>query len=193
VPSVYLAGPEVFLRDAAEMGAQKKRLCAAYGLEGLFPLDAEPAPPFGRDASTRIFNANLAFMRRCDAVVANLTPFRGPSADAGTIFEVGFAFALKKPVFAYTNVVTPYKDRAAHSCGLVHEGGDARDAAGMAIEDFALFDNLMIAEAIRAQGWDVVARDVAGAGRFTDLGGFEYCLDQAAAYFAGKTASAPTA
>ena len=39
-PRVYLAGPEVFLPDAIAVGAEKCRLCAEYGFEGLFPLDA---------------------------------------------------------------------------------------------------------------------------------------------------------
>jgi Nucleoside 2-deoxyribosyltransferase len=34
---VYLAGPEVFLRNATEVGDRKKALCEAHGLEGLFP------------------------------------------------------------------------------------------------------------------------------------------------------------
>ena len=31
---IYLAGPEVFLPDAVQIGQAKKRLCAAYGFEG---------------------------------------------------------------------------------------------------------------------------------------------------------------
>ena len=40
-PRIYLAGPEVFLPDAQAMGARKAALCAAHGLEGVFPLDAQ--------------------------------------------------------------------------------------------------------------------------------------------------------
>ena len=39
-PRIYLAGPEVFLPDALEVGARKAALCGAHGLEGVFPLDA---------------------------------------------------------------------------------------------------------------------------------------------------------
>ena len=35
---VYLAGPEVFLRNALEVGARKKDLCAAYGYKPGRPL-----------------------------------------------------------------------------------------------------------------------------------------------------------
>ncbi|WP_198596848.1 nucleoside 2-deoxyribosyltransferase, partial [Vibrio sp. 10N.261.52.A1] len=46
---IYLAGPEVFLTDAVSIGDQKKKICEAYGFEGIFPLDNilelnEPSP-----------------------------------------------------------------------------------------------------------------------------------------------------
>jgi nucleoside 2-deoxyribosyltransferase len=34
---IYLAGPEVFLKNAKEVGEQKKALCRKYGFEGMFP------------------------------------------------------------------------------------------------------------------------------------------------------------
>ncbi|MEK4035240.1 nucleoside 2-deoxyribosyltransferase [Methylocystis sp. IM3] len=181
MPSIYLAGPEVFLADALDMGRRKKELCDAYGLEGLFPLDAEFVP--GEEASSRsIFEANVAMIRRCDGVIANLTPFRGASADAGTVFEVGMAFALEKQVFAYTNVSAIYAARCVDTADAPGERLFAAD--GLSVEDFGLFDNLMIAEALRAQGHDVAAQEAAPEGRYTDLAAFELCLRQAAAFFA---------
>lgn len=183
--SIYLAGPEVFLPDAAAVGQEKKRLCETHGFLGLFPLDAELSLAQG-DASRAIFDANAAMIRRCDAIIANLTPFRGASADAGTVFEIGMAFGLGKPIFAYTNVSENYAVRvlggrrpAAGAQGLVAEDG-------LGVEDFGLFDNLMIAQAIRAQGRDVVAQEAAPESRYTDLAGFELCLRQAAAHFAAR-------
>ena len=43
IPKVYLAGPDVFLPSAVALGQQKREVCAAHGLEGLFPLDADLA------------------------------------------------------------------------------------------------------------------------------------------------------
>ena len=37
--SVYLAGPDVFLPDAVDIGRRKVELCARHGLTGLYPLD----------------------------------------------------------------------------------------------------------------------------------------------------------
>jgi hypothetical protein len=67
----------------------------------------------------------------------------------------------------------------------------ARD--GLSIETFGLLDNLMIAEAIRAQGWDIVAHDAPPPRLFTDLEGFERCLRQAAAFFESGAAGAAEA
>ncbi len=187
--SIYLAGPEVFLADAAAMGRRKKKLCENYGFLGLFPLDAELSPREGEALSRSIFEANAAMIRGCEGLIANLTPFRGASADAGTVFEVGMGFALGKPIFAYTNVAGAYAARCVENWPDA-QGTGLLAADGLSVEDFGLFDNLMIAEALRAQGRDVVTRDVAAEGRYTDLAAFELCLRHAAAFFAGGGAAA---
>src|SRR6266568_1703481 len=102
-PKIYLAGPEVFLSDAAEIGARKKMLCEEFGFVGLFPLDHDLAEAAGEKLDEQIFSANVAFMREADAGVFNLSPFRGVNADPGTAFELGFFSGLGKPTFAYTN------------------------------------------------------------------------------------------
>jgi nucleoside 2-deoxyribosyltransferase len=38
---VYLAGPEVFLSNAREIGAFKRAICERHGLVGIFPADEE--------------------------------------------------------------------------------------------------------------------------------------------------------
>src|SRR5437763_51598 len=88
-PRIYLAGPDVFLPDATEAGERKKAICAELGLEGVFPLDAEIGAEDGerRELALRISAANEGLIRSCQAVVANMTPFRGPSADVGTAYE----------------------------------------------------------------------------------------------------------
>ncbi|MCC7272070.1 MAG: nucleoside 2-deoxyribosyltransferase [Alphaproteobacteria bacterium] len=167
---MYLAGPEVFLPEAADVGAAKRRICARHGLSGLFPID-ESRPQ--RDAAT-IHRANLALMRQAGAVVANLSPFRGPGADPGTAFEVGFMAALGKPVFAYTNRPGTLLDRMrAGGAATADADGGWRDADGLAIEDFGLAENLMLA----------VAADIVGADRPLPLGDltvFEECVRRAA-------------
>src|SRR5262249_9786113 len=55
----------------------------------LYPLDTAvdlSAP----DASLQIFRNLEAMMDASDAIIANLTPFRGPGADPGTVYELGY-------------------------------------------------------------------------------------------------------
>lgn len=182
--SIYLAGPEVFLPDAVETGRRKTALCAKYGFRGLYPLDAEFSSEEHEGLSKQIFVSNIGLIRACDAVIANLTPFRGPSADAGTVFEVGFAFGVGKPVFAYSNRLELYLARVRRSHGpLIEKNGQFFAQDGMSVENFGLSDNLMIDEAIRAEGREIIAREVEEFRLFTDLGAFEECLRQASRHF----------
>jgi nucleoside 2-deoxyribosyltransferase len=180
---VYLAGPEVFLSNAKEVGEQKKALCQKYGFEGVFPLDAE-VPAEGkkpRELGLCISEANEELIRSCDVVVANLTPFRGPSADVGTVFEVGFAQGLGKKVYAYTNVAAPFTQRTIEALeGQVNRGADGRlrDRLGMFIEEVELTDNLMIDGCIQANSQLLVVEEAPEGELFTYLGGFERLLGQ---------------
>jgi nucleoside 2-deoxyribosyltransferase len=110
---VYLAGPDVFLPDAAAWLERKKAICAGFRLTGVSPLDAlvgEPAEWATLPEWRRIAHRNEAHIRSCAAIVANLTPFRGPSADVGTVYEVGFARGLGLKVFGYATVTAVFLD-----------------------------------------------------------------------------------
>ena len=95
---VYLAGPDVFLPDAVAIGRRKKELCAHYGFEGLYPFDNEiSGDHLGTRVDLLIYRANVAMIHEADFGIFNLTPFRGSSADVGTVFELGMFAALAKP------------------------------------------------------------------------------------------------
>jgi len=46
-------------------------------------------------------------MDRAEGPHRQPNPFRGPSADAGTIYELGYMTAQNKPACAYTTCTTP--------------------------------------------------------------------------------------
>ena len=193
-PRIYLAGPEVFLAQAREAGATKRHLCAQAGLEGVYPLDGELVLD-GLDKHEQARRISLeceTMMRSCDAVIANLTPFRGVSADVGTAFEVGFMRALGRPIFGYTNTPLLYHRRSEiYRAGprLAYDG----DKPDVVIEDFDLSENLMITIAIEASGSRLVTHQAAVDQEMTDLGGFIQCLDEARQLlFAGAPGQAPT-
>jgi len=107
---IYLAGPDVFLPDAVDIGRRKKDICAAHGLSGLYPLDNAIDRSAG-DISLDIFKGCEAMMDAADAIIANLTPFRGPGADPGTAYELGYMAARGKFCLGYSNDPTIYAER----------------------------------------------------------------------------------
>jgi nucleoside 2-deoxyribosyltransferase len=183
---VYLAGPEVFLSDAREIGARKRAICERHGLIGVFPADEErdrdPAPP-SSEQGLAISRAMEHTMRGCQAMIVNLTPFRGPSADAGSAYEKGFMRALGRPIFAYSNDERPFLDRVIAFCGgkaRLRPTGEHEDPDGMAIEPFALHDNLMLAGGIVASGGCLIPASAPHTERYTSLTAFERCVTHAA-------------
>jgi nucleoside 2-deoxyribosyltransferase len=184
---VYLAGPDVFLLNAAAVLERKKELCAKHGFVGLSPFDNEidRSGLSRHEVALRIAAANEEMIRSCDLVIANLTPFRGPSADVGTVYEVGFARALGLPVFAYTNVAGSLLDRTRRWLGdrlKQRADGEFADQFDMTVEDLDCVDNLMIVGAVEAGGTGagIVINAVPDKDSFTDLAGFETCLELAA-------------
>jgi nucleoside 2-deoxyribosyltransferase len=173
---IYLAGPDVFFPNALDVLGAKKSLCAHYGFLGLPPLDVEITAK-SDPTSKRIFARNLALMRQADLIIANLTPFRGVSADPGTVFELGWFDGAGKPAYGYSNVGSNLETRVAAAFAPVKPGPAGRRIAndGMSIEGFGLGDNLMIDEALRPRGG--LVRPTDGVDRPIDhLEFFEQCL-----------------
>ncbi len=175
---IYLAGPEVFLANVLEIAQKKKQICAEHGFVGVFPLDAELQLEGldGREAALRISRANEGLMRGADLVIANMTPFRGPSMDVGTAYEMGFMRALGRPVLGYTNSTEPFLDRTIRLCAGRREGGQWVDREGMQIEEFGLTDNLMMEGAVIDSGAEVICQGVSSEVLFTDLRAFAACV-----------------
>ncbi len=143
---LYLAGFDVFRPDAVTHGAVLRSLCAQVGIEGLYPLDNEaPEGVTGHVLAQWIYRANAQLIQSADGVMANLNPFRGAEPDSGTAFEVGYAVALGKPVWAYTHQDATIVEQV--SVGQACDAGGARhvDANGYTVEDFGLNLNLMLA------------------------------------------------
>jgi nucleoside 2-deoxyribosyltransferase len=164
----YLAGPDVFLPDALDVGAAKKRVCAEHGFEGVFPLDAdlgdigswEPA-----EQALAVFRACVGHMDSCDLAFANLTPFRGASMDVGTAVEIGYLYARGTPVFGYTGVVGDYAERV--------------DPDGFFVEPFGLVDNLMVEGPIRSSRAQVLRAAAPPGQVLVAMEAFEACVRQA--------------
>jgi nucleoside 2-deoxyribosyltransferase len=184
---VYLAGPDVFLPDAVTIGRQKIELCLHHGLTGLYPLDNEVGPN-ASDPSMQIFRGNEGMMGEADAIIANLTPFRGPGADTGTVYELGYMAGRGKLCFGYTNDPSAYVDRVRRFTEVRSHDGRLIDALGLTVENFGLSDNLMMIHALDLHGCALVTPQQQPADIWRDLTAFEACVRLAAE----KLAPAPT-
>ena len=189
---IYLAGPEVFLPDPIAKGADKYAAIERFNHEilldknfrfvGRYPMDAQIDTLIDECAETpatamSIFRADVALMDESDLIIANITRFRGPSADVGTAFEMGYMHAQGKPVFAYYNMqetyatadqrqtsvfdyASPDSDARTDYAKKVHDFASGylvdrttdkdRDNYTHLIENFGLADNLMLIGAMQA-------------------------------------------
>ena len=140
---IYIAGPDVF---APHWDAFREELGAYARTRGITPLFPSSHPGDGPRA---IYVGNTALIRQADGVLANLQCFRGSEPDSGTVFEVGFAVALGRPVWGFP-AGGSYHEKVAARVGLHHSGGScAVCQEGYAIEDFGKPLNLMLAIPVR--------------------------------------------
>ena len=174
----YLAGPDVFLPNAVAHAATKVEICRRLGLRGLPPLneDAETAAT-ELEVWQAIYEKDVAMMEKSDIIIANLTPFAGASADAGTLIEVGW-FLEGKPICGYSNTAENFESRMRRQLGTKH--------ADLGTEGFHLPDNLMIVGAVQSGGYPVFLPTDRKARGIDALDVFETCVEAAAQYFAKR-------
>jgi nucleoside 2-deoxyribosyltransferase len=173
----FLAGPDVFLPNAATHAAAKIAICARYGIQGIAPLDdqSQRLPP---DQAWRlIYRKDIEMMRQCDIIIiANLTPFRGASADSGTLIELGWFLGQGKPVFGYSNSAEPF-----HARSLAYLAAIPDPIPNLTVEGFGVADNLMIPAAVEYGGGLPMTLPENGKSRaFDALDIFEACVAAAA-------------
>ncbi|MBT3551706.1 MAG: nucleoside 2-deoxyribosyltransferase [Rhodospirillaceae bacterium] len=158
-PRVYLAGPDIYHPRAEEIAANKKSICERYGLEGVTPMDIEGGRTHSgsADDGLEIYRAARIMIAGCDALIANMTPFRGPGIDAATALEMGVMAGYGRPIVGYSLDTQIYKDRLAHLFqeieeDLIENGSGLATRDGLSVEDFGLLDTAVIAGAAMTAG-----------------------------------------
>jgi len=184
---IYLAGPDVFLPDAIEIGRRKAAICARHGLRGLYPLD-NAVDLSAADASLAIFKGNEAMMDAADAIIANLTPFRGPSADAGTVYELGYMAGRGKFCLAYSNDPAIYVERVKRISDVTQSAaGHLIDNDGLTVEDFGPARQSQMIHTLDLHGARLVTPRQRPQDIWHDLTSFEACVALAADRATGKS------
>jgi nucleoside 2-deoxyribosyltransferase len=176
----YLAGPDVFLPNAVAHAARKVKICRRFGLRGLPPLndDAETVAT-ELEVWQAIYEKDVAMMEKSDIIIADLTPFAGASADAGTLIEVGWFLGRGKPIFGYSNTPENFESRMRKQLGA--------KPADLGIEGFHLADNLMIVGAVQSRGYPIFLPTDGKTRGLDALDAFETCVKAAARYFAKQS------
>jgi nucleoside 2-deoxyribosyltransferase len=129
-------------------------------------------------------------MIEADVIIANLTPFRGPGADAGTVYELGYMAGRGKLCLGYSNDPSSYADRVREFTEVRSRDGGLVDASGLTVEDFGLSDNLMMIHALDLHGCALLTPRQAPADIWRDLTAFENCVRMAAERMASAPARA---
>lgn len=157
---IYIAGFDVFYKDAKERFDRMRTLCELAGYEALIPLDNDIPDCIG--ISNRIYKANIDMIEKADGIIANLNAFRGTEPDSGTVFEVGYGVAKGKKIVGYTSI----KDWKTHiingqkqqvlTRGLFDTMFHQPPTDEFNVEDFGLCLNLMLAESINIVSGDFI-------------------------------------
>ncbi|MBU2769315.1 nucleoside 2-deoxyribosyltransferase [Acidithiobacillus ferrivorans] len=144
---IYIAGPDLFYRDWPDRAGKALQVCADLGLDGVIPVPAEPlcgsgiTCPGDFEGAQRAFQSCLTLLRGCQGIIANLTPFRGPEPDSGTVFEMAVAYMLGLPIVGYSE-----DDRYPHqilNASRADDGALICEKTNTLIEQFGLPFNLM--------------------------------------------------
>lgn len=89
-PRIYLAGP-LFTSAEREWNVQLCKLLMGYGFDVWLPQLHEPR----EKTAKAIFEMDVKGLEWAEAVVAIMD---GPDPDSGTCWEVGWAYAMGKPI-----------------------------------------------------------------------------------------------
>ena len=133
---VYFAGPDIFYPDYEKRKEKIRDLCIKSDIEPLFPSD------YGQTDPEMIFLGNLVLIRKADAIIANLNPFRSEiEPDSGTVLECGLAYGMGKPDIVRIGYVSDQRSQ-------IEKLGTDVCSDGSLVENFNLPVNLMLAHCL---------------------------------------------
>ena len=100
---IYLAGFDTYYADAMLQTDAVRQLCADLGFVAVFPAQVviDASGEVSPELAATIFERDVDLLRTCDAVAASLYSFDGVECVSDIAFELGYAHALGKPLYAY--------------------------------------------------------------------------------------------
>lgn len=160
---IYLAGPQVFRKDALEHAAWQRNVCTNYGFLGIHPMDNNiDFKDQTYKTAEIIYRADCRQIFECDITVADCNSFRGACIDDGTAYELGASnVGFFMPTYGYIDRRIPAKELIPlrFPC-LTTWNGILVDADGyLVVDDFQTSINLMVQCGITDSGGRLVEGD----------------------------------
>jgi nucleoside 2-deoxyribosyltransferase len=168
-PVIYLADNSRLQPDAHKQRDQVEALCRRYGMRVAWPsehaffpsniplgLRVEVGPPIDDLAPGRVLHKAWRLIGGCHALIAEITPFRGPHMNPVVAFEIGVAVVHEIPVFAWTTALWPslpgrgprfklLDDRIWCGHTVAPDGNWRAEDDGLVVENFEMVEPAAIA------------------------------------------------
>jgi nucleoside 2-deoxyribosyltransferase len=111
IAKVYLAGP-FFTPEQNQVLTEVEQLCSKNSLDFISPRKFMILEPKASLADRKlVFDKNVETIKQADLILAYTDGY-----DAGTVWEMGFAFGINKPVIGYTFTGKTMNVMLANSC-----------------------------------------------------------------------------
>jgi nucleoside 2-deoxyribosyltransferase len=170
-PKVYIADNSRLRPNADVERNEVEAICARYGLTAewpsehfLFPTGLTIADrtaagiPINDMLPARVLHKSWRLLGDCDAIIADVSPFRGVHLNPVIAFEIGVAVVHEIPVFAWTTATCPaffgappgttrflQLDDRVGTDPEVSPDGNWRDEDGNLVENFYMVECAQIA------------------------------------------------
>ena len=145
---IYLAGPQVFRKDALEHAAWQREICTKYGFIGIHPMDnnIDFTDKTYKTAEV-IYHGDCRQIFECDITVADCNSFRGACIDDGTAYELGASnIGFWMPTYGYIDKLLPANEIIQQRFPCPEKWNNMLvDADGyLLVDDFETSINLMM-------------------------------------------------
>jgi nucleoside 2-deoxyribosyltransferase len=149
--------------DAAKYRAHVEDFCVARGIQCIWPSEHYLLPDelqanerADADLPRLLPLAPLVHLRKAVAVIADVSPLRGPHLNPVVAFEIGAAVASGLPVFGWSDAVVHQRGKTAIQSSFVPlidrlpgdvtegPGANTYDSHGFKIENFGLIEDAII-------------------------------------------------
>lgn len=114
---LYIAGPECFYPRGYDLWWAQRKLAEYHGIPVVLPTTTELKLSSSRlqENAAEIFEDLIIQANQSTAIIADLEFFRGTEPDGGTVFELGWIWAIGGTLFGYSRDLRPMRAKNQHA------------------------------------------------------------------------------